>query len=101
MADTLRLAIVADIHHGEDHYTKKGSAALPLMGEFARFVRDARPDAVIDLVGGVLEGIAKRRAERQAAEAANPQQPSSAAPPRRGRLLRRLAPPPAAPAENP
>ena len=49
MADTLRLAIVADIHHGEDHYTKKGSAALPLMGEFARFVRDARPDAVIDL----------------------------------------------------
>ena len=42
MADTLRLAIVADIHHGEDHYTKKGSAALPLMGEFARFVRDAR-----------------------------------------------------------
>lgn len=46
---TLRLAIVADIHHGADSFTKKGSAALPLMGEFARFVAEARPDAVLDL----------------------------------------------------
>lgn len=45
----LRIAIVADIHHGEDHFTKKGTAALPLMAEFARFVAEARPDAVIDL----------------------------------------------------
>lgn len=49
MADTLRLAFVADIHHGEDHFTKKGSAAAGLMAEFARFVADARPDAVVDL----------------------------------------------------
>jgi hypothetical protein len=46
---SLRLAIVADIHHGEDSFTKKGTSALPLMQAFARFVADARPDAVIDL----------------------------------------------------
>ena len=65
---------------------------------------DPTTDAVIDLVGGVIGEVAKRRAERQAAEAANPQQPAA---PRRGRLLRRLlqpqapgvAPAPAAPAE--
>jgi hypothetical protein len=50
--------------------------------------QDSTTDAVIDLVGGVLGEIARRRAERQAADAANPQQQ----PPRRGRLLRRLAP---------
>jgi len=53
---------------------------------------DSTADAVIDLVGGVLEEVAKRRAERQAAEAASPAQ---AEPPRRGRLLRRLVQPPA------
>ena len=71
MADTLRLAIVADIHHGEDHYTKKGSAALPLMGEFARFVRDARPDAVIDL-GDRISDVSRDtdlRLEREVADA--------------------------------
>jgi hypothetical protein len=50
--------------------------------------QDSTTDAVIDLVGGVLGEIARRRAERQASDTANPQQP----PPRRGRLLRRLAP---------
>ena len=52
-------------------------------------------DAIIDLVGGVLEEVAKRRAERAAAAAENP----NAAPPapRRGRLLRRIAPPPPPP----
>ncbi|MGO4674867.1 metallophosphoesterase [Bosea sp. 2YAB26] len=45
----LRLAIVADIHHGENSFTKMGSQALPLMAEFRRFVEDAKPDAVIDL----------------------------------------------------
>lgn len=49
MAKTLRLAVVADIHHGENSFTKKGSEALPLMAEFRRFVAEARPDAVIDL----------------------------------------------------
>ncbi|MGO4668184.1 metallophosphoesterase family protein [Bosea sp. 2RAB26] len=46
---SLRLAIVADIHHGENSFTKMGSQALPLMAEFRRFVEDAKPDAVIDL----------------------------------------------------
>lgn len=45
----LRLALVADIHHGRDQFTKKGSAALGLLDEFRRFVAEARPDAVIDL----------------------------------------------------
>lgn len=54
-------------------------------------------DAVIDLVGGVLEEVAKRRAERAAAAAENPE---AAPPPRRGRLLRRLqAPPQTAPSQ--
>jgi hypothetical protein len=58
-------------------------------------------DAIADIVGGVLDEVARRRAERRAAEAANPEQ----APPRRGRLLqRRPLPPqpqPAAPAVPP
>ncbi|GAU86444.1 metallophosphoesterase [Bosea sp. BIWAKO-01] len=45
----IRLAVVADIHHGENSFTKMGSEALPLMAEFRRFVEEARPDAVIDL----------------------------------------------------
>lgn len=57
---------------------------------------DATAEAIVDLVGGVLEEVAKRRAERRAAEAANPDQ---APPPRRGRLLRRLAAPPEPAAE--
>ena len=44
-----RLAIVADIHHGIDTGTKRGPAAMGLLAEFARFVADARPDAVIEL----------------------------------------------------
>lgn len=51
---------------------------------------DPTAEHVIDLVGGVLDEVAKRRAERRAAEAANPE----AVPPRRGGLLRRLAQPP-------
>ena len=58
---------------------------------------DATAEAVIDLVGGVLGEVAKRRAERQAAGVANPQQ----AQPPRGRLLRRLMQPPASPATPP
>lgn len=45
----LRIAVVADIHHGADSFTKKGTAALPLLGEFARFVAEAKPDMVLDL----------------------------------------------------
>jgi 3',5'-cyclic-AMP phosphodiesterase len=49
MTKPLRIALVADIHHGEDHFTKKGSAALPLLANFSKFVADAKPDVVIDL----------------------------------------------------
>jgi len=64
-------------------------------------------DAIIDLVGGVLDEVAKRRAERAAANADNPQAPPPPGLRRGGRLLRRLAQPPAAtpgdtsPAANP
>ena len=46
---TARIAIVADIHHGAPSLTKRGDAALALMGDFARFANDARPDLVLDL----------------------------------------------------
>ena len=59
----------------------------------AEITADTTTESVIDLVGGLLGEVAKRRAERQAAEAANPQQ--AVPQPRRGRLLRRLMPPPA------
>ena len=58
---------------------------------------DPSTDAIIDLVGGIFDEVAKRRADRAAAvpeglnDTADPQQP---VPPRRGRLLRRLAQPP-------
>jgi hypothetical protein len=55
-------------------------------------------EAIVDLVGGVLEEVAKRRAERAAAAAANPEAPQ----PRRGGLLRRLTqPPPQSPPPQP
>jgi len=53
----------------------------------------ANPDtaeAIVDIVGGVLDEVARRRAERRAAEAANPDQP--APPPRRGRLFQPRSP---------
>ncbi|RLS77075.1 MAG: hypothetical protein DWI03_07355 [Planctomycetota bacterium] len=56
---------------------------------------DDTTEAIVDLVGGVLDEVAKRRAERRAAEAANP----DAAPPRRGRLRDLLRGP--APAADP
>lgn len=46
---SLRIAVVTDIHHGRDAEAKKGSQALRLLGEFERFVADARPHLVLDL----------------------------------------------------
>lgn len=46
---SLRLAIVADVHHGPDSYTKLGAAALDLLRAFVDFANATRPDAVIDL----------------------------------------------------
>lgn len=44
-----RICIVADIHHGADAGTKKGSAAARLMADFAAFCAAEMPDLVIDL----------------------------------------------------
>ena len=67
---TLRLCLVADIHHGQDSFTKKGGAALPLLEEFTRFANDARPDAVIDLGDRISDVDAEtdRRLEREVAD---------------------------------
>lgn len=45
----LKLSIIADIHHGPDFETKKGSAALGLMDGFLAHVAQTNPDAVVDL----------------------------------------------------
>lgn len=60
---TLRLCLVADIHHGEDGFTKKGSTALPLLAEFASFANETKPDAVIDL-GDRISDVDKQTDER-------------------------------------
>ena len=69
-------------------------------GEAARKA-GADPDtaeAIVDIVGGVLGEVAKRRAERRAAEAANPE--LAPPPSRRGRLLDRILQPPPARVET-
>jgi len=70
----VRLAVVADIHHGADSLTKRGTAALGLMAEFARFVADARPDAVIDLGDRIsdIDTATDLRLEAEVAEAFRP-----------------------------
>ena len=49
MANTLRIALIADIHHGVDQGTKLGSAALALMQPFVDWVNAIRPDLVVEL----------------------------------------------------
>lgn len=46
---TLRIAIVTDIHHGKPSTAKRGDAALGLMEEFARFVKDSGATHVLDM----------------------------------------------------
>ncbi|MFT6458258.1 metallophosphoesterase family protein [Pseudophaeobacter arcticus] len=46
---SVRLAIVADIHHGTPSATKRGDTAMGLMDEFSHYVRDANVDQVLDL----------------------------------------------------
>lgn len=71
----------------EDDATSRVDAIKSKLPDEIR--KDPTADAVIDLVGGVLEEVAKRRAAREAEAAKNP---GSQPPPRRGGLLRR--PPP-------
>jgi predicted phosphodiesterase len=46
---SVRICIVADIHHGKPSATKRGDTALALMEEFQRFANEAQPDFVLDL----------------------------------------------------
>lgn len=55
MTSRLRLALIADIHHGPDLPTKRGSAALPLLERFAGFVRAHAPDLVLELGDRISE----------------------------------------------
>jgi len=67
----VRVAIVADIHHGAPSHTKRGDAALPLMERFAAFVAQEKPDLVLDL-GDRISDIDREtdlRLEREVAEA--------------------------------
>ncbi len=68
---TVRLAVVADIHHGADSLTKRGTTALGLLDEFARFVSESKPDAVIDLGDRISDVDAEtdRRLEAEVADA--------------------------------
>ncbi|MDP6833385.1 MAG: HAD-IIA family hydrolase, partial [Alphaproteobacteria bacterium] len=49
MPETLRLAIIADIHHGPDKLTKVGSAALPLLRDFKAFAESYQPHFIAEL----------------------------------------------------
>src|SRR5262245_20442430 len=66
----LRLCLVTDIHHGQDSFTKKGTAALDLLADFAAFANDARPHAVIDLGDRISDADAATdaRLEREVAD---------------------------------
>lgn len=49
MANGLKIALIADVHHGIDMGTKIGSAALPLMRPFVDWVNAIQPDIVVEL----------------------------------------------------
>ncbi|MDA1100710.1 MAG: HAD-IIA family hydrolase [Proteobacteria bacterium] len=49
MPETLKLAIVTDIHHGPNKLTKIGSAAVPLLRDFAAFTREYQPHFIAEL----------------------------------------------------
>ena len=46
---TIRIATIADIHHGAQSRTKRGDTALDLLGRFVDFVEEEKPDLVLDL----------------------------------------------------
>ncbi len=46
---TVRLAFVADLHHGSDGPTRRGAEALDRLAQFKAFVAYEEPDAAIDL----------------------------------------------------
>ncbi len=68
---SVRIAVVADIHHGKPSATKRGDTALELMAEFARFANDAAPDFVVDLGDRIsdMDRDTDLQLEREVAEA--------------------------------
>lgn len=83
-----------------------GRKAARMVGETAQQAGadSDTTDAVVDIVGGVLDEVARRRAERRAAEAANPGQAPPPVPPLRERIRQRLqrpVSPPSVPAPRP
>lgn len=68
---TIRLAVVADIHHGTPSATKRGDAALGLLADFARFAADQGATHVLDLGDRISDVDAQtdRRLEAEVAEA--------------------------------
>ena len=67
---TLRIAIVADIHHGAPSHTKRGDTALPLLARFADFVAQETPDLVLDLGDRIsdVDAATDERLETEVAE---------------------------------
>lgn len=45
----MRIAIIADIHHGAQSLTKRGDTAMELCARFVEFVETEKPDLVLDL----------------------------------------------------
>jgi len=65
--DTLRLALVTDVHHGENYGTKLGASALGLLGRFGEWCRAEAPDVVVDL-GDRINNVAPDEDARLTAE---------------------------------
>ena len=65
------IAIVTDIHHGQDGFSKKASMALDIFPDFARFANDAKPDLVLDLGDRISDEneATDLRLEREVADA--------------------------------
>jgi hypothetical protein len=55
-----RIAVVADIHHGRDTFTKRGTAALDLLDGFIDGANAGSFDAVIDLGDRISDETAER-----------------------------------------
>lgn len=67
----IRIAIVTDIHHGQDSKSKKGSAALPMLARFAEFIDEEQADLVLDLGDRISDEDPEtdRRLEREVKQA--------------------------------
>ena len=78
MVDSLRIALIADIHHGIDVGTKLGSAALTLLQPFVDWVTHVQPDLVVELGDRIndLDKDADLAFTREIAHALQPLAPS-------------------------